>query len=103
MVSTLQADLNRTDVGGCERKSGFRLVGGEQREGIMQLHMKWFEHAPIFKSSSEGPVAKKNHPAFVEFLLSEGKLVLWVTIQQKSASLYNFSTKVNIYLPSRPK
>ena len=64
---------------------------------------KGFEHAPIFKSFSEGPVAKKNHPAFVEFLLSEGKLVLWVTIQQKSASLYNFSTKVNIYLPSRPK
>ena len=35
---------------------------------------KGFEHAPIFKSSSEGSVGKKKHPAFMGFKFSEGCL-----------------------------
>ena len=64
-------------------------VGGEQRQGIMQLG----NGLSMLESLSRPPMGPSpRNPAFMGFKLSERALLWWVTIQQKSASLYNFST-----------
>ena len=78
-------------LGYMNQKLGSGCWGTEARHHATR---KWFEHAPIFKSSSEAPLQQKSPCCrrMLMYISIKWQGLPWVQIQQKSASLYNFSS-----------